>query len=106
MCVSHQASFYQTYANNSVNLASALLSISAAGGPSAQAVATEVTAKALSDQVLGALSLIDETGAILSPLVIGTIYSASTESMPSLAWFVAAVSYIRLRQCECQASTD
>ncbi|KAK9900297.1 MFS general substrate transporter [Cystobasidium minutum MCA 4210] len=70
-------------------LSTALLSISAAGGPSAQAVATQVTPKALSDQVLGAMSLIDEAGAILSPLVLGSIYSASTEFLPSLAWFVA-----------------
>ena len=72
--------------------ATALLSISAAGGPSAQAVATEVTSKAMSDQILGAMSLIDEAGAILSPLVLGSIYSASTDFMPSLAWFVGAVS--------------
>lgn len=72
-------------------LSTALLSISAAGGPSAQAVATQVTPKSMSDQVLGAMSLIDEAGAILSPLVLGSIYSASTDFLPSLAWFVGAV---------------
>lgn len=46
----------------------------------------------MSDQVLGALSLIDEAGAILSPLVVGSIYSASAETHPSLAWFISAVS--------------
>jgi len=72
----------------------ALLAISAAGGPSVQSIATQIASKALTDQVLSAMALIDNAGAVLSPLVLGGIYSATARTMPSLAWFVSAALFL------------
>ena len=41
---------------------------------------------------LSAFALIDNAGAVLSPLILGSIYSATARTLPSLAWFVSAVS--------------
>lgn len=72
----------------------ALLAISAAGGPSVQSISTQIAAKALTDQVLSAFALIDNAGAVLSPLILGSIYSATARTLPSLAWFVSAGLFI------------
>lgn len=47
-----------------------------------------------SDQVLSGVGILENFAAVLSPLVLGTIYSATSETAPSTAWFVAAGLFV------------